>query len=214
MNEIQAWHHDALGAKTVKALIRNNFKAYYVKTGKEAVAQALDLIPEKTSDGIGGSWTISSELALPDILEKRGNVIFNHGKPGLTPEETIAIRKQQLTCDTFLVSSNAVTLDGKLVNVDGVGNRVAAMIFGPKRVIVIAGINKIVRDVAEAERRIELYAAPQNNKRLKQPNPCVQSGICLDCQEASRICNVTTIIRKCPPLTDIHVIIVGENLGF
>lgn len=214
MNEIQAWHMDTLGAKAVEALIKNNFKAYYVKNRQEAVDQALTLIQPESSVGIGGSWTTCTELSLADVLERRGNTVYNHGKPGLTAEETMIIRRQELTCDVFLASSNAVTLDGKLVNVDGAGNRVAAMIFGPKRVIIIAGVNKIVRDVPEAERRIELYAAPLNNKRLNRPNPCTQTGICMDCQSPSRICNITTIIRKCPPLTDIHVIIVGENLGF
>lgn len=214
MNEFSTWHVDTLGAKTVESLTKNNFKASYVKTRKEAVEAALALIPKDATVGMGGSWTTQAELSLHSILEDRGNTVYNHGKPGLTPEQAMDFRHKQLACDVFLVSSNAVTLDGKLVNVDGAGNRVAAMIFGPKKVVVIAGINKIVRDVAEAERRIELYAAPINNKRLGRPNPCTQTGVCMDCQGSTRICNVTTIIRKRPPLTDIHVIIVGEELGF
>jgi L-lactate utilization protein LutB len=214
MNEFSTWHIDTLGAKAVEALTKNNFKASYVKTRKEAVEAALALIPKDASVGMGGSWTTQRELSLDSILEDRGNTVYNHGKPGLTPEQVLDIRHKQLACDVFLVSTNAVTLDGKLVNVDGAGNRVAAMIFGPKKVVVIAGVNKIVRDVAEAERRIELYAAPINNKRLGRPNPCTQTGICMDCQGPTRICNVTTIIRKRMPLTDMHIIIVGEELGF
>jgi L-lactate utilization protein LutB len=213
MNEFQSWHIETLGAKAADALTKNNFKATYVATRKEAVEEVLALIPKEATVGMGGSWT-TAELGLGDMLEGRGNTVYNHNKPGLAPEQVMEFRHKQLACDVFLTSSNAITLDGKLVNVDGAGNRVAAMIFGPKKVVVIAGVNKIVRDVEEAERRIELYAAPINNKRLGRPNPCTQTGICMDCQGPTRICNVTTIMRKRPPLTDIHVIIVGEDLGF
>ncbi len=214
MNEAQTWHVDALGAKAVDALVKNNFKAVYAKTRSEAVERVLAAIPEGAAVGMGGSWTTTADLALGDLLEKRGHTVYNHNKPGLTPEQVLDYRHKQLSCDVFLSGSNAVTLDGKLVNVDGVGNRVAAMIFGPKKVIVVAGINKIVRDVAAAEERIELYAAPINNKRINKPNPCTQTGVCMHCQGPTRICNITTIIRKKPPLTDYHVVIVGENLGF
>jgi L-lactate utilization protein LutB len=213
MNDFKAWHVDTLGAKAAEALAKNNFKASYVKTRKEAIDKALELIPADASVGIAGSVT-SVELGLPALLEGRGNTLYNHGKPGLSPEESLAIRRKQLTSDVFLTSTNAITLDGKLVNVDGSGNRVAAMIFGPKKVVVIAGVNKIVRDVAEAERRIELYAAPMNNKRLNKPHPCTTTGVCMDCQSPGRICNVTTILRKAMPATEQHVIIVGEELGF
>ena len=126
----------------------------------------------------------------------------------------MALRRAELTCDVFICGTNALTLDGKLVNVDGVGNRVAAMTFGPKQVIIVAGVNKIVRNVDEAERRIELLAAPLNNKRLNRPNPCTVAGICVDCQGPTRICNVTTILRKRPPATPMQILIVGEELGF
>lgn len=214
MNDFKAWHNDTLGAKAVEALAKNNFQASYVKTRKEAIDKVLSLVPADAAVGIGGSWTTAADLGLPAILEGRGNTLYNHGKPGLSPEEAVAIRRQQLTCDVFLTGTNAITLDGKLVNVDGTGNRVAAMIFGPKKVIIVAGVNKIVRDVDEAERRIELYAAPINNKRLGKTNPCTTTGMCMDCQSPGRICNVTTIIRKRLPFTETHVIIVGEELGF
>jgi L-lactate utilization protein LutB len=213
-SEAQRWHVDTLGANTVAALKKNNFEASYAKTRKEAEEQALALIPKGATVGFGGSWTTMVELSLPDMLEKRGHTVYNHSKPGLTPEQIMDCRHKQLSCDVFLSSSNAVTLDGQLVNVDGTGNRAAAMIFGPKKVVIIAGINKIVNDIAAAEQRIKLYAAPINNKRLNKPNPCTQTGVCMDCQGPTRICNVTTIIRKKPSLADFHVIIVGEELGF
>ena len=213
MNEFSSWHNDVLGEKTVAALVKNRFTATYCKTASEAAEKILGQIPANASVGIGGSWTVM-QIGLLDKLAGRGNEVLNHGKPGLAPEEALSIRRRQLTCDVFLTGTNAVTLDGKLVNVDGIGNRVAAMIFGPKKVILIVGVNKIVRDVDAAEERINMYAAPINNKRLNRPNPCTTTGQCMDCQGDTRICNITTIIRKKPSLTDIHVYVVGEDLGF
>jgi hypothetical protein len=213
MNEFKSWHNDVIGEKTVAALVKNKFTATYCKTGPEAVGKILEQIPANASVGIGGSWTVM-QLGLLDKLAARGNDVLNHGKPGLTPEEAIAIRRRQLTCDVFLSGTNAVTLDGKLVNVDGVGNRVAAMIFGPKKVILVVGINKIAKDVDAAIERINLYAAPINNKRLNRPNPCTTTGECMDCQGDTRICNVTTVMKKKPVLTDVHVFVVGDDLGF
>ncbi len=213
MNEFESWHNDVIGERAVAALVKNKFTATYCKTGPEAVEKILEQIPPNASIGIGGSWTVM-QLGLLDKLAARGSEVLNHGKAGLTPEEAMAIRRRQLTCDVFLTGTNAVTLDGKLVNTDGVGNRVAAMIFGPKKVIVVVGTNKIVRDVEAAEERIELYAAPINNKRLKLPNPCTKTGECMDCASDTRICNVTTIMKKKPKFTDVHVFVVGEELGF
>lgn len=214
MNEFQSWHNDTLGAKAVEALNKNNFNAVYVKTRQEAIDQVLSLIPQDATIGVGGSWTINVELGISALLEDRGHTVYNHNKPGLSPEESLDLRRKELTSDVFLSGTNALTLDGKLVNVDGAGNRVAAMIFGPKKVIIVTGVNKIVRDVAEAERRIELHAAPINNKRLSRPNPCTQTGVCMDCQGPTRICNVTTILRKRPAAVEFHVVVVGEELGF
>ena len=213
MSEFVTWHNDTLGVKTVEALVKNNFKATYVQTAKEAAEQILGFIEKENTIGVGGSWTLQ-QLKIIDELRVRGNQIYNHNKQGLSPEEVMDLRRKQLTCDVFLTGTNAITRDGKLVNTDGVGNRVAAMIFGPKKVIIVAGINKIVSDVAEAEKRIKLYAAPINNKRLSTPNPCVKTGECMDCQSPRRICNVTTILSKRPALSDLHVFIIGENLGF
>lgn len=213
MSDFKAWHNDTKGAKVVEALRKNHFDATYVKTKEEAVAEILELVPSEGAVGFGGSWTLQ-ELGIAGLLEQRGNTVLNHNKPGLSPEEAGAIRKQQLTSDAFLTSSNAVTLKGELVNVDGAGNRVAAMIYGPKKVIVVVGVNKIVRDLDAAVSRIQQIAAPMNNKRLARPNPCVTTGECMDCQGPTRICNVTTILHKRPVLTDLHVIVVGEELGF
>lgn len=210
---IKKWHKETLTQKVVEALKKNNFNAEYVETKEDAKKKVLELLENSMSIGIGGSAT-TTELGILDELEKRGKEVLNHGLASLSPEEKMEIRRRQLTCDCFICSTNAITMDGKLVNVDGTGNRVSAMIFGPKKVVIIAGINKITNDVDAALERIEMYAAPMNNKRLNFPNPCTKTGICMDCSASSRICNVTTIIRKKPSLSDISIIIVGEQLGY
>ena len=213
MSDFHAAHADVIGPRVAAALARNNFTAEYVKSRQEAVDRIISLIPADATVGAGGSWTVG-ELGLLGMLEARGNQILNHGKPGTSAEEALEIRRRQLTADVFLTGTNAITLDGKLVNVDGSGNRVAAMIFGPKKVIVVAGVNKIVRDAAAADERIKLLAAPMNNIRLKRDNPCVKTGVCADCASPARICNVTTVISKKPTLSDIHIFLIGEELGF
>lgn len=213
MNEHVRWHHDLVGERVAEALRRNDFDAVYCKSAAEAAEEVLRLVPENGTVGLGGSWTVK-ELGVVEKLKARGNIILDHGAPGLENDERVRIRRAQLTADAFLTGSNAVTMDGRLVNTDGSGNRVAAMIFGPGKVIVVAGVNKIVRDVEEAEERIRKTAAPINNRRLNLPNPCVKTGECMDCQGPTRICNVTTILHKRPKLTEMHVILVGEELGF
>ena len=212
MSEYVQWHRDALGEKLVKALEKNLFTATYVQSREVATAKLLELIPTNATIGFGGSVTLA-QLGIIAKLEERGNPVQNYLKPGLSPEEMRAIRRQHLLSDVFLSGTNAVTLDGKLVNVDATGNRVGAMLFGPDKVFIVVGINKIVHDVAEAENRVKLWASPPNNKRLGYPNPCAQTGVCVDCQGPTRICNITTILHKKPRQTDFHVIVVGEELG-
>jgi hypothetical protein len=212
MNDLIKWHHDTIGEKVVGALVKNNFTASYVPTREEAAAKLLELIPAGATIGFGGSVTLG-ELGIIKKLEARGDNVLDWLKPGLSPQEVRAIRRQHLLADVYLSGTNAVTLDGKLVNVDATGNRVGAMLFGPDKVFIVVGVNKIVKDVAEAENRVKIWASPPNNKRLGYPNPCAQTGVCVDCQGPSRICNITTIMHKKPRLTDVHVIVVGENLG-
>jgi len=210
---VQEWQWETLGKKVVEALLKNNFKAEFLENKEKAAQRVLELVPAHGSVGQGGSVTIN-QLGVIEKLAARGNEILNHSAPGLTPEQATEVRQRQQTCDCFLCSTNAVTLDGKLINVDGTGNRVSAMIYGPGKVVIVVGANKIVRDVDAALERIEMTAAPLNNKRLNMPNPCTKNGLCLDCQAETRICNVTTIIRKRPRLTDMVVLVVGEELGY
>lgn len=213
MDELKAWHNQVIGAKTAAALVKNNFKAVYIANRKEAVEKILEMIPADASVGIAGSWTIK-EIGIDVLLKERGNTVYNHNVPGLSKEESLAIRYQELTSDVFITGSNAITMEGEIINVDNTGNRVASMIFGPKKVIVLVGANKIVPDCKSGIERVKLIAAPINNKRLDYKNPCVINGRCMDCQGPNRICNVTTIMHKKPAGADFHVFIIGEDLGF
>ena len=207
------WHNETLGKRAVAALEKNKFKAAYFSDRASAVAHLLSLVPEGSSVGLGGSET-GRALQIRDKLTQKGCTLLDHQKPGLSREEVLAIRRKQLTSNVFICSTNALTLNGEMVNVDGTGNRVGAMIFGPERVIILTGTNKIVEDLDAAQKRIEHIAGPINNKRLNFPNPCATTGQCMDCRSETRICNITTILRRCPPLTDIHVVVVGEDLGY
>jgi hypothetical protein len=124
------------------------------------------------------------------------------------------VMRQQQICDLFICSSNAISLQGELFNIDGHGNRVAAMSFGPRKVIVVAGTNKIVADEEAAWQRIRTVAAPINFKRLNRPNPCAKYGVCMNCNLNSRGCNIYVATRRKPPMMDFHVFIVNEPLGF
>lgn len=199
--------------QTIQALRRNKFSAEYFPSIQQAVAELFKTINPTDSIGFGGSVTLMDQH-LAEKFIARGNTVFDHHIPGQSPEQVLQVRRDQLLCDVFLTSTNALTQDGKLVNVDGTGQRVAAMIFGPKKVIVIAGLNKLTPDLDSALQRLRQIAAPKNNQRLNSPNPCTATGICTDCNAPTRICNATTIIEKQPTLSNIHVWLVGEELGY
>ena len=197
----------------VENLKKNNFAVHVAENKEEGAQIVRSLIEKGATIGVGGSVTID-QLDILDGLEAEGHLIFNHNKAGLTPQQVLDFRRRELTCDVFLTSTNALTEKGEHVNIDGVGNRVAALTFGPKRVVVATGINKIVADVHAGIARIGSVAAPLNNKRLKKDMPCTKVGHCVDCQLPGRICNVTTITKKRPPLTDIHIVLIKEELGY
>ncbi|MTI80381.1 MAG: lactate utilization protein [Firmicutes bacterium] len=209
----QEWHNDALGNKVVEALKKNEFDAVYFSNREQAVEHVLSYISGGNKVGIGGSMTLN-ELQLPKKAADKGAEVLNHNLPDLSAEEKNEIRRQQLICDVFLSSTNALTLDGHLVNIDGVGNRVAAMTFGPKKVVVVVGINKVSKNVHAALDRIKLIASPKNNKRLGLANPCATTGVCSDCQSKSRTCRAYSIMKKKPLASDITVVVVGESLGY
>ncbi len=172
----QQWHRKAIGEKVVQALIKNEFDAIYVATREEAIKEVFKYITGECTVGIGGSATIS-ELGIPQKAATLGAKVLSHHEPGLSDEEKMAIRRMHPLSDIFLCSSNAITLEGHLVNVDNTGNRVAAMTFGPKKIVIVAGTNKICVDEKAAFERIKMIAAPMNNKRLNTGNPCTLKGI-------------------------------------
>ena len=174
----------------------------------------LDLIPTNALVGIPGTVTIREVGLTTERFIRRGNTLAVHWKKGLSHEEGMKIRRQQLTSDIFLTSTNAVTEEGQLVNIDGAGNRVASMIFGPKKVIVIAGFNKIVKNVDEAINRIKNVATPMNSYKNSNKTPCAITGVCTECDSPNRACKITTILDRKPAMTDITIILVEEALGF
>ncbi len=210
---IKRWYLQERAQRAVKALLKNGFDAIYVEDRRKARQEILKLIPEATSIGVGGSMTIR-EIGVLDDLAKRDHTIYDHWKPGLSPEEILGIRRAHLTCDVFLASCNAVTLEGELVSTDGIGNRVCAMTFGPKKVIIAAGANKVVKDLQAGLRRVKEVAAPHTLKESGLPIPCVQTGVCIDCDSPLRMCRATVILERKPLQTDITVVVIGEELGF
>lgn len=212
MHEAKIWYIDQKIQRTLTALKKNGFQTFFFATRRDACEKVLSLIPLNAVVGVGGSITIR-EINLIDSLSARGNTVVQHWLPP-PGEDSVTTARKELGSDIFLTSSNAVTEDGKLINIDGTGNRVAAMIFGPRKVIVITGINKIVKDVAEGIQRVKNVAAPMNARRLNRQTPCTVTGVCTDCDSKNRICRVTTIMERKPNETDVTVILVGEELGF
>jgi L-lactate utilization protein LutB len=199
--------------KVLDRLKKNEMEALYFPTAKEAKAEVLKRIPPQAEVGIGGSLTLR-EMGLLEALEERGNVIFDHWKE-TAQEARKEIGKKQQRAEYFLTSTNALTMDGKLVNTDASGNRVTSMIFGPEKVIVITGVNKITKNLSQGLARIKKVASPQNCRRRKDPTPCAVDLICRDCDSPARLCRVTTIIERRPwGIKEFTVVLVGEELGY
>jgi hypothetical protein len=203
----------------IERLGANNIPAIYAASGAEALKTVLAMIPEGSVVGFGDSLTLR-QIGLFEALEDGDYTFLNPWKAGNTVEQNIAIKKRALTSDVFVTGTNALTMDGRIVNVDGHGNRTAAMLFGPGKVIIVVGVNKIVADLDAALERIRDVAAPLNVKRHPEFDPmppCAETGVCSDCDSPWRICNKTIIIdrqydnEKYGPV--ITVVIVDEELG-
>jgi len=213
MNQFEKWFRDLQVERTIKALQKNNFEARFVSTGVDAAREIVGMIPEGATVGVGGSMTLN-EIGFFDEAVKGSFTMLNPSLQRMTVDEFIETRRRILLADVFVGSSNAVTEDGKLYNVDGTGNRVAAMTFGPKKVILACGINKIVKDVEAAQKRVREWAAPMNARRLRLETPCEKTGYCVDCSSPQRICNIQSLLAKRPSRTEFTVILIGERLGF
>lgn len=209
---------------TMAALQKNNMQPHYCATKSEVAAQVKALLSTGQSIGLGGSETLKQTGVL-QLVQANDYRLLNRYAPGLTRDEAVEIMRQSLLADVFICSANAVTEQGELYNVDGNGNRVSAMIFGPKRVIVVAGANKIVPDIPAAVQRVKAIAAPQNARRLSCQTPCAKtgqclslqqpgSGLCSGCAAPQRICSSYTVLGWQQHPGRIHVVLCGEALGY
>ena len=205
-----------LQAETIiKSFKKRGIDGVYCASSSEAVAEICRMIPASSLVGLGGSETVM-ETGLIDALRRMDIRLLDRYKDGVSKEEVNEMRRQGLAADVFICSSNAVTADGKLVNEDGTGNRVAAMIFGPNRVIVMVGMNKVVADVAAAITRVKNVAAPANSLRVGVETPCSKTGFCQDphCHPPRRICCQLVVTEASMTPGRITVVLVGEALGY
>lgn len=215
VDEMLSWSSSARLAAVAEKLRGRGFEAEVCATREEARARVLALAKDAGSVGFGGSLSVAC-LNLTRELREAGKEILNHGFPNLTPEERMEIMRRQLTCDLFLASANALTEEGVLVNIDGNGNRVGAMVFGPRQVALVIGRNKLVSGgVHAALARIAAVAGPVNAYRLGKKTPCAATGACANCVEGcpDSICRVTTIIKRRPTCTPVTVLLVNEDMG-
>ena len=212
MEQWEQWFREKQIERTIQALKKNRFEALFVMDAKAAFEEVMKRIPDGVTVGIGGSVTLT-QLGLPEALGKRKIQFIWPQQQAKNDEERLNLFRKSFTSDVFLTSANAVTESGKLFNVDATGNRVGAMFIGPKKTIVVCGVNKIVKDLDAAEKRVREWAAPQNAKRLNRKTPCVETGVCEDCSSPDRICNIYVTLAKKPARTDVVVILVGEYLG-
>lgn len=197
-------------------LEQNNFKVAAVESAQEAARYFLEqLLPElkPATVAYGGSMTLGSTGLLDSLAKVDDLELIAPNAPNITPEEKIELRRRGLLVDLYLTGTNAVTEDGCLVNLDMIGNRIAALTFGPKKVVVFVGRNKIVPDLEAAMFRIKDYAAPTNAMRLNCKTPCVKTSECADCNSPGRICNTWTITEKSYPKERVTVVLINEDLG-
>lgn len=192
-------------------LNRHHFKAEVVNSAKDATDAVLGLIPAGASVGFGGSVTVQN-LGLYEKLRDMGHTVYWHWM--VDGPERNAVRKAAAEADWYLLSANALTEDGEIINTDGSGNRVSAMFFGPKNVVFIVGKNKIVKDHDAGIHRVRNVAAPQNARRLNMTTPCAVLNRCTDCDHPQRFCNITGVLERPTSGISMHVILVDEDLGY
>ena len=212
MDKAERIRNEKLGAGLIKALSLRHFDAYYCASSSEAAEKILSLIPKTDVVSWGGSMTMEA-LGVIDRVKKGGWRVIDRST-AQSQEEKIEIMRRALLCDTYLTGANAISEDGEIVNVDGNGNRVAAMTFGPKSVIVACGMNKVVKTAEDAISRARNTAAPVNAQRFDIRTPCKTTGSCADCKSTDSICSYIVRTRLCKPAGRIKVVLVGEALGF
>lgn len=200
------------GQILIKNLQNRHFEAYYCASAADALKKALELIPKGASVGWGGALS-AQQIGLLDAV-KAGDYRAIDRDTAPSSQERVKLQKECLLADVFITGANALSIDGQMVNIDGMGNRVSAIVYGPESVIVIAGMNKVVDTLEAAVIRARTVAAPMNKQRFTSMTPCEVTGICGDCKCEDSICNQILITRNCRPAGRIKFIIVGEELGF
>lgn len=207
--------------RTLASLERNGFSVSYCSKVAEARDRVLELIPKGSTVGIGDSVSVR-QLGVIEELERNGRVVVNPFRRdiseainrGEVSEHQIArIDRLALCCECFLTGSNIVTEDGKLLNVDGAGNRVVGQVFGPEKVVLVVGANKIVCNLDEGIQRLKTVVGPVHARMKERNTPCVLTGECSECNSPERICNVICVLMRSPTMTEIHVVMVGQDLG-
>ena len=201
-----------LAEKVIRGLESRNMTGYYTESKEEALKKALEIIPEGATVGWGGSVSVN-QIGLKEAVIN-GNYNALNRETCKTPEEKEKLQREIFSADFFLSSSNAVTEDGILVNIDGISNRIAAIAYGPAHVLMIVGMNKVARDVDAAISRARNVAAPINAQRFPLNTPCKKTGVCADCKSIDTICCEFLITRFSRQAGRIHVILVGEELGY
>lgn len=208
-----AWLNEKHAEKCIQNLRKHGFEAELFSGLKQTRAAILEKFSAYASFGFGGSDT-TRRLDIIDALKAMKKTVHDHWLEGVSMEDSINIRRNQLLCDCFFCSANAISLTGEIVNVDGAGNRTSAMAFGPKAVVIVAGVNKLAQDLPSAINRVRDIAAPMRAKSLGMNTPCAETGVCSDCNAPQRICRITTILHRKPMLTDVSVFLVNEHLGY
>ena len=214
MDHHQTVWNEQVARGIIENLEKRRMEGSYAPTTAQARDEILTMIPSGATVYRCGSMTTAGMGLWGKIAELPGVKVIDPYQPGFSPEEGLELRRQGLLADFMIASCNAITLDGRLVNLDGSGNRVAAMAFGPKKVMLVVGMNKVAPDLDSAMARVKHYAGPINAMRVGYNTPCAQNGLCIDCKSPQRICNMWSIIEGHMVKGRIHVKLVGESLGY
>jgi len=212
MEQATRSYFDKRGEVLVKNLQKRHFEAYYCATKEEALKQALSLIPEGSTVGWGGAIS-AAQVGVQEAVHAGNYTVIDRDQFS-DPAEKLRCMRQCFDADYFITGANAISLDGQMVNIDGNGNRVGMIVYGPRNIIVVAGMNKVCATLEDAVRRARTVAAPMNQQRFGLNNPCTCTGVCADCLSESRICNQILSTRNWKPAGRIKFVLVGEELGF
>lgn len=205
-------YFDKRGEVLVKNLQKRHFEAYYCATKEDALKQVMALIPEGSVVGWGGAVS-ASQVGVQAAVHAGNYTVIDRDLVSDMAEKTRLMR-ECFNADYFITGANALSLDGQMVNIDGNGNRVGMIVYGPRNIIVVAGMNKVCATLEDAVKRARTVAAPMNQQRFGLPNPCTCTGVCADCLTETSICNQILITRNCKPAGRIKFVLVGEELGF